>query len=148
MVYSLKAGSWKEIGRFPRVNPCTKGEFLNGALHWATGERSSDSGVIVSLDFGEGDVYGVKDSWTKLACIPYETDICWDKALDPLCISNDGKVLLKFGSKLLVYDLKDSSSTMIDNFDRCGCIDACIVVESLVSPFPPLGLADNNDDEN
>ncbi|PWA99588.1 F-box associated interaction domain-containing protein [Artemisia annua] len=138
MVYLLKAGSWKEIGRFPRVNPCTKGKFLNGALHWATGDRSSDSGVIVSLDLGKemygeilqpkydgkgykklglgflGEwlcvlynyrdscevdlwvmkVYGVKDSWTKLACIPYETDICWDKALDPLCISNDGIVLM------------------------------------------------------
>ncbi|GKA84130.1 F-box associated domain containing protein [Tanacetum coccineum] len=91
-------------------------------------------------------VYGVMDSWTKVACIPYPADIWWDQILDPLCISIDGKVLLKFGSKLLVYNSKDSSSTMIDNFDRRRQV--CILVESLVSPFPPLCPADNNDDEN
>nr|GEX31255.1 hypothetical protein [Tanacetum cinerariifolium] len=86
-------------------------------------------------------VYGVKDSWTKLASIPY---VWCGHNLAPFCISEDGKLLLQFGPQLFVYDSKDSSSSVIDN----ACIDACIVVESLVSPFPPLGLADNNDDED
>lgn len=38
-------------------------------------------------------VYGVKDSWTKLA-IPYPNDFYWIDYVEPLCISNDGKVLL------------------------------------------------------
>ncbi|GJW18501.1 F-box associated domain containing protein, partial [Tanacetum coccineum] len=91
-------------------------------------------------------VYGVKDFWTKLASIPYPR-FRWPQPLDPLgpfCISEDGKILLQFGPQLLVYDSKDGSSSTIDK----GCIDACIVVESLASPFPPLGLADNNNDEN
>ncbi|PWA93769.1 F-box associated interaction domain-containing protein [Artemisia annua] len=110
MIYSLKARSWKEIGLFPCPDHLSDGKFLNGALHWATGD--GQSGNIVSLDLGketygevlqpeydEGSgyfelevsgewlcvlcdyyenravdvwvmkVYGVKDSWTKLASI-------------------------------------------------------------------------------
>ncbi|GJR03808.1 PHD finger protein ALFIN-LIKE 4-like protein [Tanacetum coccineum] len=88
-------------------------------------------------------VYGVKDSWTKLASIPYH-DHSWGLIWYPLCISKDAKLLLQFGLQLLIYDSKDSSSSVIEN----KYYDACIVVESLVSPFPPLGLADNNGDED
>ncbi|GKC84135.1 F-box associated domain containing protein [Tanacetum coccineum] len=88
-------------------------------------------------------VYGVKDSWTKLASIPYP-DHLRGQTWAPLCISKDGKLMLQFGLQLLIYDSKDSSSSMIENKNY----DACIVVESLVSPFPPLGLADNNDDDD
>ncbi|GJZ61489.1 zinc finger, CCHC-type containing protein [Tanacetum coccineum] len=88
-------------------------------------------------------VCGVKDSWTKLASIPYP-DHWWGLIWDPLCISKDGKLLLQFGLQLHIYDSKDSSSSVIE----IKCYDACIVVESLVSPFPPLGLADNNGDED
>ena len=86
-------------------------------------------------------VYGVKDSWTKLACIPHLTTP--SMYLDILCILKDGKVLLRFGPQLLVYDSKDSSSLEIENFDEID--EACVVVESLVSPFPPLALADDNE---
>ncbi|GJY21411.1 hypothetical protein Tco_0393977 [Tanacetum coccineum] len=40
-------------------------------------------------------VYGVKDSWTKLASIPYP-DHWWGVIWDPLCISKDGKLLPLF----------------------------------------------------
>ena len=56
MIYSLKAGSWKEIGRFPCLSTFNDGKFLNGALHWAAGDGWADSMDIVSLDFGEGDL--------------------------------------------------------------------------------------------
>ncbi|KAI3523636.1 hypothetical protein L1887_01909 [Cichorium endivia] len=45
-------------------------------------------------------VYGVKDSWTKLVSLPYLTDPGRDQFSVPLCITNDGKVLLQFGAKL------------------------------------------------
>lgn len=90
-------------------------------------------------------VYGVKDSWTKLVCIPHPNDNRWNPISDPLCISNDGKVLLRFGPQLLVYDSKDSSSSKIENCFEIH--EACIVVESLGSPFHPIGLADSNADE-
>ncbi|GKD47625.1 F-box associated domain containing protein [Tanacetum coccineum] len=90
-------------------------------------------------------VYGVKDSWTHLANIPYPPT--WTvQVRAPFCISEDGKLMLKFGQNLVVYDSKDNSSSVIDNF--IVCLEACTVVESLVSPFSPLGLAGNNDDED
>ncbi|PWA83399.1 F-box associated interaction domain-containing protein [Artemisia annua] len=39
-------------------------------------------------------VYGVKDSWSKLVSIPCQTDLGMHYISMPLCISNDGKVLL------------------------------------------------------
>ncbi|KAJ0818342.1 putative F-box domain-containing protein [Helianthus annuus] len=80
-------------------------------------------------------VYGVKDSWTKLVSIPYLTDPGRDQFSVPFCISNDGKLLLQFGSKLIVYDSKSSSPSEIQNADEC--LEACTFVESLVSPDAP-----------
>ncbi|KAI3823090.1 hypothetical protein L1987_04516 [Smallanthus sonchifolius] len=85
-------------------------------------------------------VYGVKDSWTKLVSIPYLTDPETDKFSVPLCISNDGKILLQLGSKLIVYDSKNGSFSENQNFDKC--VQASTFVESLVSPIPAAGLGD------
>ncbi|GKC52727.1 hypothetical protein Tco_1075472 [Tanacetum coccineum] len=68
----------------------------------------------------------------------------WVHISAPFSILADEKLLLRFGRQLLVYDSKDGSSLMIKN----ECNDAFIFVKSLVSPFPPLGLADINDDED
>ncbi|GKD58438.1 F-box associated domain containing protein, partial [Tanacetum coccineum] len=132
----------------------TYGEVLEPEYH--KGEDYLELGVVgewlcVLNDYRESPVvdvwvmkvYGVKDSWTKLASIPYP-DHWRGQIWAPLCISKDGKLLLQFGLQLLIYDSKDSSSSVIEN----KYYDACIVVKSLVSPFPPLGLADNNDDED
>ncbi|PWA85330.1 F-box associated interaction domain-containing protein [Artemisia annua] len=193
LIYSLKAGSWKAIGRFPFVNPFNDGMFLNGALHWANGYATWTSQDIVALDLGkktysevlqpeydEGrkrltlgvfgewlsvfcnyyekrvvdvwvmKVYGVKDSWTKLLSIPHLSDRnsvpLYMKIHAPLCTSNDGKLLLHLGTKLVVYDCINGSCSVIENTHKFR--DACIVVESLISPFAPLGLGDNNGDEN
>lgn len=77
-------------------------------------------------------VYRVKDSWTKLVSIPYLTDPGRDRYSVPLFISNDGKILVQLGSELVVYDSKDTSSFVIQDFDVC--FQACTIVESLVSP--------------
>ncbi|KAL7595314.1 hypothetical protein Lser_V15G29594 [Lactuca serriola] len=87
-------------------------------------------------------VYGVKDSWTKLVSIPYSTDPGWHRFSVPLCISDDGKVLLKFGSKLVVYDSQNCSSSEIQNFNEY--VEAYTIVESLVSPDSQAGPGDNN----
>nr|GEY31915.1 hypothetical protein [Tanacetum cinerariifolium] len=103
----------------------------------------SESPVVDMVDVWVMKVYGVTDSWTKLASIPYPGH--WRGQIwAPLCISKDGKLLLKFGLQLLIYDTKYSSSSVIEN----TYYDACIVVECFVSPFPPLALADNNGDED
>ncbi|KAI3716430.1 hypothetical protein L1987_67303 [Smallanthus sonchifolius] len=82
-------------------------------------------------------VYGVRDSWTKLVSIPYLTDPGRDQFSVPLCISNDGKVLLRFRSTLIVYDSQNSSFSGIQNFDKN--VEAYTFVESLVSPDVPIG---------
>ncbi|GJZ61490.1 F-box associated domain containing protein [Tanacetum coccineum] len=154
IIYSLKT-----VGHFPCGSVLNDAKFTNGTLHWATGDESDDYlelGVAGEwlcvvhhycespvVDVWVMKVYGVKDSWTKLASIPYP-DHWWGVIWDPLCISKDGKLLLQFGLQLHIYDSKDSSSSVIE----IKCYDAGIVVESLVSPFPPLGLADNNGDED
>ncbi|KAL4591057.1 hypothetical protein LXL04_004005 [Taraxacum kok-saghyz] len=81
-------------------------------------------------------VYGVRDSWMKLVSIPYFTDPGSYQFSVPLLISNDGKVLLQFDKKLVVYDSKNHSSSEIDNFDEC--LEAYTFVESLVSPEAPI----------
>ncbi|PWA35471.1 F-box associated interaction domain-containing protein [Artemisia annua] len=143
MIYSLKAGSWKEIAVYWLACDCWR------SWHIVSLDLGKETyGEVLQPEYDEGSkrltlgVYGVKDSWTKLACIPHPTYLM-DAYLDILCILKDGKVLLQFGSRLLVYDSKDSSSPEILNFDKID--DACVVVEILVSPFPPLALADNNE---
>ncbi|XP_071699984.1 F-box/kelch-repeat protein At3g23880-like [Rutidosis leptorrhynchoides] len=86
-------------------------------------------------------VYGEQDSWTKLVSVSYFSDPAGYQYSVPLCVSNDGKVLLQFGLKLLVYDSKNSLLLEIQNFDKC--IETYTYVESLVSPDSSSGLVDN-----
>ncbi|XP_027090274.1 F-box protein At4g22390-like [Coffea arabica] len=60
--------------------------------------------------------YGVGQSWTKMLMIPYPEDdlkcqfsrsaIC---AMQPVFLSINGKLLLKLGSRLVLYNLEDDS---------------------------------------
>ncbi|XP_071699982.1 F-box/kelch-repeat protein At3g23880-like [Rutidosis leptorrhynchoides] len=87
-------------------------------------------------------VYGEQYSWTKLVSVPYLTDPDRYRYSVPLCVSNDGKVLLKFGSKLVVYGSKNSLLLEIQNFGTCH--ETFTFVESLVSPDSPSGLGDGS----
>ncbi|PWA88863.1 F-box associated interaction domain-containing protein [Artemisia annua] len=88
-------------------------------------------------------VYGVKDSWTRLVSIPHMTitSLFQPRYSTPLYISNDGKVLLRLGSKWVMYDSKNSSVLDIQKFD--GCLGAYTFVESLVSPHALEHKVDN-----
>ncbi|KAI3523571.1 hypothetical protein L1887_01795 [Cichorium endivia] len=178
-IYSLKTGSWKNIGDFPLGVPLDDfGTFSNGTLHWAARRGSFDSWKIVSLDladetYGEllqpvydegekylrlgalgdwlcvlcdyyrdrADVWVMKDSWTKLVSVPYLPGPVLEFFSVPLCITNDGKVLLQFGEKMFVYDSKNRSFSDILNIDEC--LEAYTFVESLVSPYSHAGRGDN-----
>ncbi|GJX88537.1 hypothetical protein Tco_0340551 [Tanacetum coccineum] len=88
---------------------------------------------VMKVDVWAMKVYGMKDSWTKLVSIPHQ--YLWMQHISrPLCISNDGKELLSDRLKWFVHDCVNSSCLEIQNFDRYH--EACIVVQSLVSPFP------------
>ncbi|GKD13648.1 nucleotide-binding alpha-beta plait domain-containing protein [Tanacetum coccineum] len=113
--------------------------------------KNFDDLSVMKVDVWAMKVYGMKDSWTKLVSIPHQ--YLWMQHISrPLCISNDGKVLLSHRLKWFVHDCVNSSCLEIDllkwfvhdcvnsscleiqNFDRYH--EACIVVQSLVSPFP------------
>lgn len=75
--------------------------------------------------------YGLKESWTKLFCLP-----CFDRGgrsvfLKPLCLLSNGEILLIFGSSLVLCNPACSSFRVLEasNFDRVE-----IYVETLVSP--------------
>ncbi|GKF62472.1 F-box associated domain containing protein, partial [Tanacetum coccineum] len=75
---------------------CTFGEWLSVVCD-VFRENRSDVWVM--------KVYGVQDSWTKLVSIPHPTltdelPLC----LMTLCITQDGKILLKLKNKLVLYD--------------------------------------------
>ncbi|GJY38825.1 F-box associated domain containing protein [Tanacetum coccineum] len=84
-------------------------------------------------------VYGVRDSWIKLASIPFGPT--WHHLLskyyglkfsNPMCFSNDGKLLLKFGGCYFVFDSKNISFTLVKEIDVNA--RACAFFESLVPP--------------
>lgn len=80
--------------------------------------------------------YGVEQSWTKLTMIPYvELQVSrWIPSLDPLCISENGIVLLKTTfSKLVLFNSTDGSLDYPRIRSKIG-LDVHIYHESLVSP--------------
>nr|XP_043639371.1 F-box/kelch-repeat protein At3g23880-like [Erigeron canadensis] len=154
-IYSLKSGNWKIVNRFPQgLRVEGNGTFLNGALHWLAGgseTRGYYLSSVVTFDLATGDflwnfptshgdlwvmkVHGVTNSWVKLFSIPYPTDLMrnpFDAFFAPLCILDDGKILLQFGSIMVLYDLKNRSLSEIQKFDKWH--NAITFVESLVSP--------------
>ncbi|KAM7466098.1 hypothetical protein LguiB_013660 [Lonicera macranthoides] len=78
--------------------------------------------------------YGVRESWTKLVTIPYRIDSGVKRYLVPLCISENGEVLLQHEWFLILYNSKDDrfKDPQLHNFN--SCIHAYAHVESLVSP--------------
>jgi F-box interacting protein len=139
----------------------TYGEFLQP--EYAKGSKKLTLGVLgewlcVLCNYYEScvvdvwvmKVYGVKDSWTKLLSITHPNDQnsipSYMDVHAPLSISNDGKLLLQLGTKLVVCDCINGSCLEIQNFN--GFCNVCIVVESLISPFAPLSIGDNNGNEN
>ena len=80
--------------------------------------------------------YGVPNSWTKLVTIPYiKLGICrWSHLFVPLCISENGVLLLKTtSSKLVIYNLNDGRMDYLRIVDELG-FDIHVYHESLVSP--------------
>lgn len=78
--------------------------------------------------------YGTRESWTKVVCIPFFLDL-WDHEFvrpHPLFISEDGKVLVNYGSCLKVYDPSNPQS---HQFSTMWSVEAATYVESLVSPI-------------
>ncbi|XP_027119000.1 F-box/kelch-repeat protein At3g23880-like [Coffea arabica] len=78
--------------------------------------------------------YGLKESWTKLACIPYSVN--FKGRASPLFVSEAGEILLKHDYSLMLYNGKDDIFTNRDlqmqgaNYPGA----AAVYIEGLVSP--------------
>ncbi|KAJ4826456.1 hypothetical protein Tsubulata_023869 [Turnera subulata] len=63
-IFSLKAGSWKEVKNPPRelrhlTRRDSRGLFLNGALHWESKNKKDGSRKIIAFDLAEEKFYDV-----------------------------------------------------------------------------------------
>ncbi|GJT29558.1 F-box associated domain containing protein [Tanacetum coccineum] len=97
-------------------------EYGEGNMHLELGALGQCLCVLCNYFKSHADlwvlkVYGVKDSWTKLASIP---------------------LLLRFAGNYVVFDSKNISFTLVKEID--GLYQACTVVESLVPPTFALGI--------
>ncbi|GJZ69307.1 hypothetical protein Tco_0632857 [Tanacetum coccineum] len=89
-------------------------------------------GTHTNLDLWVMTVYGAEETWVKFASFQFATHGWIDESLVPLFCSNDGKLLFQCQMGFIIYDLKHSPVSRI-NYSIFG--EACIVAESLFSPF-------------
>ncbi|XP_073287018.1 F-box/kelch-repeat protein At3g23880-like isoform X1 [Primulina huaijiensis] len=79
--------------------------------------------------------YGVKESWTKVATIPYVDTpgkLLYSKVLFML---QNGELLLVFGMHFVVYNPEDNSVRIPETSNLKAFLEADIYFESLVSPL-------------
>lgn len=112
--------------------------YFKGCRYFKLGVFESDLSVFCNYAWTHVDVwvmkeYGVKESWTKIFTIksPHD-DPTGHIFYPPILMSNEGEILLRFGSHFTKYNPKDDSIRYLDvtNFDRC--LEAEIYVKSLV----------------
>ncbi|GJY60688.1 F-box associated domain containing protein [Tanacetum coccineum] len=120
-IYSLKTGKWKNISK-EAYDEVLLPEYGEGNMHLELGALGQCLCVLCNYFKSHADlwvlkVYGVKDSWTKLASIP---------------------LLLRFAGNYVVFDSKNITFTLVKEID--GLYQACTVVESLVPPTFALGI--------
>ncbi|PWA84769.1 F-box associated interaction domain-containing protein [Artemisia annua] len=76
------------------------------------------------------------DSWTNSLFIMYpQYNDGWSRFCQTYCMSNDGKILLRFGYRVCIYDSNNSSLTFVNETDDCQWV--CSFDESLVLPIGP-----------
>ncbi|XP_041991391.1 uncharacterized protein LOC121742343 [Salvia splendens] len=101
-------------------------EILNGCLA-ACFEHN------VYMDIWVMKEYGTRESWTKLVRIPFFLDFRDHEFFRPCPFFSlkDGKILLNFGSSIIIYDSSNSQCT--PHFSTVFTVEATTFSESLVS---------------
>ncbi|CAM8986094.1 unnamed protein product [Rhodiola kirilowii] len=81
--------------------------------------------------------FGVQESWSKVATVPYLVKPCWSDELPfymPLWCSKDGEMIMLFRSKFIVYNVQDGTFRYPNVKELNVSSHASIYIESLVSP--------------
>ncbi|XP_009619458.1 F-box/kelch-repeat protein At3g23880-like [Nicotiana tomentosiformis] len=81
--------------------------------------------------------YGVKESWEKIFTIKSPVDSTGNRFHPLILMSNEGEILLQFGSRFTNYNSKDDSIKYLDVTNFAPSLEAQIYVKSLVCPFLP-----------
>ncbi|XP_060178710.1 F-box/kelch-repeat protein At3g23880-like isoform X2 [Lycium barbarum] len=113
--------------------------YSEGCGYVKLGVFGSDLAVLCNYGRTHVDVwvmteYGVKESWTKMFTVKFPND-SMGIFYPPILMSNEGEILLKFGSRFTKYNPKDDSIRYVDVTNFAPCIEAEIYVKSLVCPF-------------
>ncbi|XP_059313387.1 F-box/kelch-repeat protein At3g23880-like isoform X1 [Lycium ferocissimum] len=127
--FDLADEKWAEVEQLSCFEGCG---WLNLGLF------GSDLSVVSNYVHTRADVwvmkeYGVKESWTKMFTIKSPED---GRTFFPsILMSNEGEILLQFGSRFAKYNPKDDSIRYLNVTNLASCIEAEIFVKSLVWPF-------------
>ncbi|XP_059313716.1 F-box/kelch-repeat protein At3g23880-like isoform X3 [Lycium ferocissimum] len=128
--FDLADEKWSEVEQ----PSCFKGcEFLK------LGMFGSDLSAFCNYARTHVDVwvmtdYGVKESWTKMFTVKSPDDST-GIFYPPILMSNEGEILLQFGSRFTKYNPKDDLIRYLDVTGVGPYIEAEIYVKSLVCPF-------------
>ncbi|XP_055813627.1 F-box/kelch-repeat protein At3g23880-like [Solanum dulcamara] len=104
------------------------------------GVFESDLSVFCNYAWTHVDVwvmkeYGVKESWTKMFTIKSPEGSRGLIFYPAILMSNEGEILLQFGSRFTKYNPKDDSIRYLDVANLAPCLEVEIYVKSLVCPF-------------
>ncbi|MCD9560578.1 hypothetical protein HAX54_019295 [Datura stramonium] len=110
----------------------------DGNFDWELGTLGGNLSVFcdcykVRMDVWVMKAYGLVESWTKVASIPYFTAI--EHSILPVFISHNDEILLQHGSSLLLYNSTHNTfkHPQVQIPHGYG-IQFCLYIESLVSP--------------
>nr|KYP72801.1 hypothetical protein KK1_005403 [Cajanus cajan] len=78
--------------------------------------------------------YGNRESWTKLFSFPCLETPGSFPCVKALGLSEDDQLLLEFGSKIVVYNTRDSTYETLQIQDINECVASEVYIESLISP--------------
>lgn len=78
--------------------------------------------------------YGNRESWTKLFSFPCLETPGSFPCVKALGLSEDDQLLLEFGSKIVVYNTRDSTYETPQIQDINECVASEVYIESLISP--------------
>ncbi|XP_016470083.1 F-box/kelch-repeat protein At3g23880-like [Nicotiana tabacum] len=124
---------WAEVEKPSDFKGCdflVLGVFGNDLSAFCNYERMTHVDIWVMKE------YGVKESWTKMFTINFPDRPTEYIFTPPIFMSNEGEVLLHFGSCFTKYNLKDDSTRYLDVTNFAPCLEeAEIYVTSLVCPF-------------
>ncbi|OIT23018.1 f-boxkelch-repeat protein, partial [Nicotiana attenuata] len=108
------------------------------ALFWL-GLLGSDLSIICDRRGTHVDVWVMKEywvtkSWTKMFVIKHPDDQVDHPCFPPFFMSNEGEILVVFGSTFMIYNPKDESFKSLDVINSDYWQEAEIYVKSLVCP--------------